>query len=167
MTIDDLTKKQKEFVKEYIDTGNGTQAALKVYDTDSPRVAASIAHENLTKPDIVNAIQDALPDTLLAVKHKELFEQKQIAYFTFPKDMPEQEIIEHVENNGLTVINIGWSKNGRLAFYTIPDANAIKGALDMAYKLKGSYAPAKHDVKQEMVDGLTDEEKEKLKRLVK
>lgn len=49
----DLTVKQEKFVKEYLDTGNGTQAALAVYDTDNPRTAAAIASENLTKPNII------------------------------------------------------------------------------------------------------------------
>lgn len=48
-----LTRKQKIFVEEYLDTGNGVQSALKAYDTKSERVAASIASENLTKPDII------------------------------------------------------------------------------------------------------------------
>ena len=48
----ELTKKEKEFADEYLATGNGTRSALKAYDTESERVAASIASENLTKPDI-------------------------------------------------------------------------------------------------------------------
>lgn len=46
------TKKQKAFAREYIDSGNGTQAALKTYDTTSKDVAKSIASENLTKPNV-------------------------------------------------------------------------------------------------------------------
>lgn len=57
MNETDLTKKQEIFVKEYLDTGNGTQAALEAYDTDNPRVAAAIASENLTKPNIIEYLQ--------------------------------------------------------------------------------------------------------------
>ncbi len=46
------TKKQRGFAKDYVETGNGTQAALKNYDTKSPDVAASIAVENLGKPKV-------------------------------------------------------------------------------------------------------------------
>ena len=45
----DLTLKQKRFLKEYFKTGNGTQSALKIYNTDDPRAASVIASENLTK----------------------------------------------------------------------------------------------------------------------
>lgn len=48
-----LTRKQKIFVEEYLETGNGVRSALKAYNTTSERVAASIASENLTKPDIM------------------------------------------------------------------------------------------------------------------
>ncbi len=54
-----LTKKQDKFVKEYLDTGNGTQAALKAYDTKNENTASSIAWENLRKPEIQVAIQDS------------------------------------------------------------------------------------------------------------
>ena len=46
------TKKQRKFAKEYVESGNGLQSALKVYDTKSPNVAANIASENLTKPNV-------------------------------------------------------------------------------------------------------------------
>lgn len=48
-----LTPKQKKFADEYIKTGNGTKSALKTYDTDDYSTAASIANENLNKPEIV------------------------------------------------------------------------------------------------------------------
>lgn len=47
-----LTKKEKGFADEYIKTGNGTQSALKVYDTEAYGTAASIANENLNKPKV-------------------------------------------------------------------------------------------------------------------
>lgn len=50
------TKKQRKFAKEYVETGNGLQSALKVYDTSSPNVAAVIASENLTKPNVRDLI---------------------------------------------------------------------------------------------------------------
>ncbi len=50
--IPKLTKKQKKFVGTYLETGNGVQSALAAYNTTSERVAAVIASENLTKPDI-------------------------------------------------------------------------------------------------------------------
>lgn len=47
-----LTKKQKDFAKAYLETGNGTQSALKAYDTTDPNTANQIALDNLQKPTV-------------------------------------------------------------------------------------------------------------------
>ena len=88
-------------------------------------------------------MQQHIPDSSLAEAHREMLEQKEVNYFVFPKLMTDEEITEHVESNGLEVINICPSDKGKLAFYSIINANARKSALDMAYKLKGKYAPDK------------------------
>lgn len=53
-----LTKKQKDFADGYMETGNGTRAALDAYDTDDYQTAASIASENLKKPEIMAYFRD-------------------------------------------------------------------------------------------------------------
>jgi len=54
---DKLTFKQKLFVQKYVENkGNGTQTALQVYDTTNPKIAQSIATENLSKPLIKESI---------------------------------------------------------------------------------------------------------------
>ncbi len=144
-----LSKKQKGFIKDYIATGNGTQAALNNYDIESDKpdvVAANIASENLRKPQVINrilSIAGQIPDELVVEKHKKLFTQKQLAYFTFSKSMSDEEITDHVNAAGFDVIVIRESDKGKLAFYSIDDAQAISKATDMAYKLKGAYAPEK------------------------
>ena len=55
MTIAGLTVKQERFAREYVKSGNGTQAALKAgYSDNCP---AEIAHENLRKPHVSEAVQ--------------------------------------------------------------------------------------------------------------
>ena len=55
------TLKQRMFVKEYVkNKGNGTKAALKVYDTKDYETGAAIAVENLNKPLIKTLMQEAL-----------------------------------------------------------------------------------------------------------
>lgn len=56
MWLSKLTIKQKRFVDEYIISGNATDAAIKA--GYSKRTAKSIGAENLTKPDIVNALRE-------------------------------------------------------------------------------------------------------------
>lgn len=55
-----MTIKQKLFVKKYLETGNGTQAALEAYNTNDPNVAKVIASENLTKPNVKVALDEVL-----------------------------------------------------------------------------------------------------------
>ena len=72
-----LTIKQHKFVKEIVRTGNGTQAAMKIYNAANERSAEAIGSENLSKPIIQAAIQRELtimectPDRVVAGISKE------------------------------------------------------------------------------------------------
>lgn len=52
-----LSKKEKAFADNYLDTGNGTRSALQSYDTTSENTAAVIASENLRKPKIIEYLE--------------------------------------------------------------------------------------------------------------
>lgn len=55
-----LTVKQKKFVKAYVkNDGNGTKAALETYNTVDERTASAISSENLSKPNIRNAVEQS------------------------------------------------------------------------------------------------------------
>ena len=72
--MDKLTKKQKVFVKEYVKTDNGTQSALKAYDTKDYSTAGNIASDNLNKPKIIAVLKtlaERIPDELLEKVHLE------------------------------------------------------------------------------------------------
>ena len=53
-----LTKKEKGFADDYLDTGHGTEAALDNYDTKDYMTAANIASENLKKPKIIQYLEN-------------------------------------------------------------------------------------------------------------
>jgi phage terminase small subunit len=57
-----LTKKEKGFANDYIETGNGTQAALGNYDTKLESSAAVIATRLLRKVKIQNYLADKAED---------------------------------------------------------------------------------------------------------
>lgn len=48
-----LTKKQKGFVKDYMETGNATLAVKNNYDVANDLTARVIGSENLTKPNVI------------------------------------------------------------------------------------------------------------------
>jgi hypothetical protein len=55
-----LTLKQRRFVRHYLATGNGTQAALVAYDTRDPNTAHAIAVETLRSPTVPAAVAELL-----------------------------------------------------------------------------------------------------------
>lgn len=59
-----LTDKQRAFVTEYVKDFNATQAALRAGYSD--RTARSIGCENLTKPNIVEAIDNYFADKVMS-----------------------------------------------------------------------------------------------------
>lgn len=142
-----LTKKQEGFVKDYLETGNGTQAALKNYDIegkDPEKIASVIATENLGKLSVIEAIKQGQKEPLVEEAFRQLITLKRLDYFVFPKSMADEEIKGHVEAQGITVINIRPSDKGKLAFFAIPDGQALARALDMVAKIQGAYAPTKN-----------------------
>jgi phage terminase small subunit len=65
-----LSKKQRGFVRDYLNTGNGTRAALANYNIrgkNKENIAASIAKENLTKPQIKTILDGAAADAMARI----------------------------------------------------------------------------------------------------
>lgn len=129
-----LTKKQRGFIKDYIETGNGTKAVLNNYKLSSKRktkkekTASVIAVENLAKPSIQRAmlaLSERIPDDLLVRRHLELLNKRE---FTRTKD---GKVIEQ------------------------PETQAVVNGLRMAYDLKGlmNEKPQKKEVEITILSG--------------
>ena len=137
------TKQKKAFDKMVENGGNVSPAMIEAgYSENTAHTPQKLTESKGWK----ELMETYLPDELLGQKHRELFEQKQVSYFVFSKSMSDEEIIAHVKASGIEVITVRESDKGKMAFYSIPDAQAIKSGLDMGYKLKGSYAPEKKDI---------------------
>ncbi len=66
----------------------------------------------------------------------------------FPRDLDDEEIIQIIEGSGGTVKKIHPCTKAfvgpiKLAYVTFPTPEVILKALDLAYKVLGSYAPVK------------------------
>lgn len=69
---DDLTIKQRKWIKAYLECGNATEAAMKVYDVKDRESAGQIGYENLKKLDYSDFMEEAgITDKLLQDKIKE------------------------------------------------------------------------------------------------
>ena len=115
-----LTRKQKGFVKDYEGLGTGSITVKKHYEVSTDETARAIAYENLTKPHIQQALAERIPDDLLGEKHLALLNKKEV-----------------IVRNNVTSGEIETIPTGEI------DVQAVVKGLDMAYKLKGSYAPEK------------------------
>ncbi len=119
-------------------------------------------------------MEEHLPTTLLAKKHVELLQSKKIEHMVFmlgPKNEADKQqyieeaiakakvdgkeykeieyvtdvdIIEMLAEVNCKVKRIIHRETARDVYFWTQDSKALKDALDMAYKLHGSYAPDKH-----------------------
>ncbi len=100
--MEDLTKKQAEFVKEYLDTGNGTQAALKAYDTEDPNTAGAIASENLRKPKIIEYLESVADKVASNMVHLALNAESEQVQLGAGKDILDRAGYKPVEKQELS-----------------------------------------------------------------
>lgn len=80
-----------------------------------------------------------LPDEQLAIHHKELLNAVKIGHYVFPASESDEEIKETIESYGLPCLKIKKNLQWKRAYYSIPNTDAKRHALDMAYKLKKKY----------------------------
>lgn len=84
-------------------------------------------------------VNTRLSDSFVTARLRKLFDQKKVEYFSFNKNMSDETIRAAVEDAGLTVINISYTDQGKLAWYSTDDVMAVTKALDMTNKIKGVY----------------------------
>lgn len=119
---------------------NGGNLGKAILDAGYSKSYAKTPAKIVESKTFLEVLEDSLPDEKLSKAHEELLDQKRIEYFVFPKKMDDEEIKGHVESAGLRLIVTRESDKGKMAFYSIPDAQAKSKALEMAYKLKGKFS---------------------------
>lgn len=143
-----LTRKQEIFVDTFVETGVGAEASREAYDIPegNNQLAAVIASENIRKPEIQKAIEEKQRERAKLVEeaHDSLLTAVRLDYFVFPKAMSDEEILAHVEAQGLTCLNIRPSEKGKLAFFSLPDGSSRSKGVEIYHKIEGSFAPEKH-----------------------
>lgn len=108
-----LPKSKLKFVAEYIQDGNGSKAVKKAFKVKNDNVARNKATRLLANANIKDAIQKALPDSLLAKVHIEGL--KATTWFTEGMGKGETVLVEK------------------------PDYGVRHRYLDTAYKIKQKY----------------------------
>lgn len=110
------TIKEKKFVKEYLKTGNATEAAAKVYDVSNRASAGAIGGENLQKLTISQILDNAgLTDEKIGKTLNEAIEA----------------------NKPIGAINSKDADSSTMDFIDVPDWQARLKATELASKIKG------------------------------
>ncbi len=86
-----------------------------------------------------------LPDEILTEKHRELLEATGVDHMVFPLGITDEELVEFMQEANCKIKRIMHSETQTHIWFFAPDNTARKNALDLAYKLKGHYAPEKQE----------------------
>lgn len=148
------TPRQIKAANEMVANGGNMKAALKKAGY-SPAVQKN-PHKVTRSKTWKQLMDEYLPEDYLAEKHRELMEANSIHHYVFPHgtakkdpritDAEIRSIVESVPGCRLVYIKLD-KFLGKVAYYQSPDNKARKDALDMAFKLRGSYSPEKIDMK--------------------
>lgn len=137
------TLRAKKAVKLALENGGNVSKAMREAGYSE---AMAKNPQKLTQSKAWNDImEEVFPDNFIVEQHRKLFESRQLDYFVFSKSMLDEEIRQHVEAAGLSVIVIRASDKGKMAFYSTPNDIVRQKALADIYKIKGRYAPEKVD----------------------
>jgi phage terminase small subunit len=98
----DLTPKQKEFADEYLETGNGVQSALSVYDTEDYSTAGNIASENLKKPKVQQYLENNAEQAALRVIELSKQDENLPVALNASKDILDRAGFKPVERQDIT-----------------------------------------------------------------
>lgn len=101
-----LTPKQKKFADEYLETGNGTKAALKAYDIkaeDKENVAAAMGSENLTKPKVKEYLESQTEAVAINMVRLALNAQKESDQISAGKDVLDRGGLKPTDKTDTTV----------------------------------------------------------------
>lgn len=104
----------------------------------------------ITKSEIFQQLLDRfLPEEKVVKAHDQLIQAGTVQFIELPAEKTDAEIRAELREMGeFKVVTIVRRKGIDIAkvYYIQPDGVTRRGAVDMAYKLRGSYAPEKQEV---------------------
>lgn len=175
------TKKQKEVAKKMVEVlkKKGGKIILGEVLKEvgySDAVAKTPQKVTETKGFQEIMAEAGLTDKELTQKHYELLSAHKIDYMAFPGSLSDQEVKGLLIAVGCTAKKIKRDERIVHVWFWSPDNRARKDALDMAYKIKGTYAPEKRanlnvnlntEVKeQKKIDKITEKYEEDIKKIL-
>lgn len=102
-------------------------------------------------------LEELMPDESILRSHMGLMNSRRLDHMTFPLKIEDDEIQELLASVNCILRKVVHSEQAKHAYFWSPDNRARKDAIDMLYKLKGSYSPEKFEDVSKFKD-MTDEE---------
>lgn len=151
------TIRQQKAMENVVENRGNVSKAMR--DAGYPDVTAKNP-KNLTESRAWKEVmEEFLPDEVLGKVHKGLLHAKTLDHMVFPLEgtpketttaldkeraiFTDEDIIEMMMGTGCIVRKIVHAETARHVYFWSADNNSRKSALDLAYKLKGSYAAEK------------------------
>lgn len=117
----------------------------------------------------IDFMKKYIPDEKIYKTHGELMDASQIQHYVFPKvrmgrknikDITDKEIEKLISSMpGCELIYIKRDPYvGAVAYFTSPENRSRRDAVDMAYKLKGRYAPDRVEISKRKFEDLSNAE---------
>lgn len=130
-----LTLKQQMWLADYLETGNATEAAMRVYDCKDRHSASVVGHENLVKLSYVDFMEAAgVTDKLL--------QQKLLEGLNSSKQIGARKIVQNARAGHEIKVDASTDTDD---FIEVPDFAVRHKYLETALKLKKRLVD-KHEV---------------------
>lgn len=138
------TVKQKEAIKNVVENGGIISKAMldAGYSPNTAKTPQKLTESKAWE----ELMKKFISDEDLAKAHKQLLDATRIEHMVFPLKITDEEIKELLEEVNCKVRKIQHGDTANHCWFWAKDNNALKNGLDLAYKLKGKYAPEKKDL---------------------
>ena len=134
------TEKQKNAFDKIVE--NGGNVSKTMVEVGYSENTAKTPQKLTESKGWAELMEEYLPDRLLGEKHRELLNKKEVRL----KNNVSEGTVETIETGEI-------------------DAQAVSKGLEMAYKLKGRYAPEKHELSGEIKTVLTPRQVEEINKI--
>lgn len=150
-----VTQKQKKAVERLVENRGNISKSMR---EAGYRELTAKNPKNLTESKGFKELVDKdLPNDLLMKVHKGLLKSTRIDHMVFPTAMKEKDIHTLLESVNCKVKKIMRGMQATHVWFWSPNDKARKEGLDMAYKLKGVYAPTKSTSLEVKLEGKLDD----------
>lgn len=152
------TVRQKRAVDNLVVNGGNVSKAMR--DAGYTKLTAKTPQKLTESRGFKGLIEDAgLTDQYLLRKHKELMDSKRIEHMTFPLRVSDDDIRELLESVSCIVRRIQRSAKQVDCWYWASNTEAVKGSLELAYKIKRHFGETPNSISFNQVTLMVDEKK--------